>query len=91
MRITNILILDGDYMEKDVRNILGPTIKSYREKMGITQSCLAELLNNQGINMDRTMIVKIENQTRCLYDYEAYEIAKILKISNKDLFENISK
>lgn len=78
-------------MEKDIRNILGPTIKFYRERMGITQECLAERLNSQGINMDRTMIVKIENQTRGLSDYEIYAIAKILKIQHKNLFKYISK
>ncbi len=78
-------------MGKDISNILGPTIKFYRERMGITQGCLAERLNSQGINIDRTMIVKIESQTRGLSDYEIYAIAKVLKIKHKNLFKEISK
>ncbi len=78
-------------MERDIRNMLGPTIKVYREKMGISQGCLAERLNREGINIDRTMIVKIENQTRKISDIEIYAIAKILQIKHKNLFKDISK
>jgi len=78
-------------MGKDNRNLLGPTIKFYRERMEITQECLAKRLNSQGLNIDRTMIVKIESQTRGISDIEIFEIAKILNIKHKNLFKGISR
>ncbi|MBU3190737.1 helix-turn-helix transcriptional regulator [Clostridium bowmanii] len=78
-------------MGKDISNILGPTIKSYRERLGISQGCLAERLNSEGVNIDRTMIVKIESQTRRVSDYELLAITKILKIKHKNIFKDISK
>lgn len=78
-------------MEKDFRNLLGPTIKFYRKRKGVTQERLAESLKRQGINIDRTMIAKIENQTRELYDYEICAIAKVFELEYSDLFKYVSK
>lgn len=78
-------------MEKDIRNRLGPTIKFYRQRMGITQQHLAECMNSQGIMIDRTIIVKIENQTRGLNVHEIDAIVKIFKIDYNDFFTDISK
>lgn len=78
-------------MKNDIRNILGPTIKFYRKKKGITQKCLTECLKSYGISIDRPMIAKIENQTRELYDYEIYAIAKVFEIDYNDLFKDVSK
>ena len=68
------------------RNILGPKIRYFRKKAGITQEDLAARLQVNGILLDRPMISKIENQTRELLDYEALAIANILKIDIRDLF-----
>lgn len=76
-------------MAKGIRNILGPTIKFYRKKMGLTQEYLIARLNIQGIDIDRPMLSKIENQTRELYDYEIYAIAKVLKVEFNDLFKDV--
>jgi transcriptional regulator with XRE-family HTH domain len=68
------------------RNILGPIIKYYRKKSGLTQEDLAARLQVNGILLDRPMISKIETQTRELLDYEILAIVKILKIDIKELF-----
>ncbi|GEM_PF-2557024 len=78
-------------MEKNNRNILGPAIKFYRRKSGLTQKCMTELLNNQGVKIDRPMLAKIENQTRELYDYEVLAIATIFEIDSNDLFRHVEK
>lgn len=78
-------------MENDIRNVLGPTIKFYRHLKGITQEELSKCLRSQGVNIDRPMITKIENQTRELYDYEICAIAKIFEIEYNELFKNVSK
>lgn len=71
------------------RNVLGPNIKYFRKKLGLTQEDLTARLQVQGISIDRPMISKIENQTRELLDYELIAIANILKINIKELFDEI--
>jgi transcriptional regulator with XRE-family HTH domain len=73
------------------RNILGPRIKFFRKKFGLTQEELAARLQVNGIILDRPMISKIENQTRKLLDYEVLAIAEILKIDIKDLFISVKE
>jgi len=77
-------------MEKGNRNILGPTIKFHRKRLGLTQEYLTARLNIQGVEIDRPMLTKIENQTRELYDYEICAIAKVFGIDYNDLFNDVS-
>lgn len=70
-----------------LRNIIGPNIKSVRNKKNITQEDLTARLNVQGIDIDRPMVTKIENQTREVYDYEIKGIAKALGVSIDELFK----
>lgn len=73
-------------MRKQIRNVLGPKIKLFREVSGLTQVELVARLNVYGLNINNDVLSRIESQTRCLYDYEIIAIAKALKISYKDLF-----
>lgn len=52
------------------RNIIGKRIKQIRQDKRITQDQLAARLNIQGIEIDQTMISKIEEQVRGIPDYE---------------------
>ena len=78
-------------MERGIRNELGPNIKFYRNEMGITQEQLSILLYNEGVKINRSMLTKIENQTRGLHDFQIRKIAKILKVEYKDLFDKITE
>ena len=69
------------------RNIIGKKISQIRKKKGITQEDLAARLNVQGINIDRPMISKIENQSREILDFEILGIAKALGITIEELFK----
>lgn len=69
------------------RNIIGKQIKSIRQSKNITQAQLAARLNIQEIDMDQTMISKIEDQVRGVQDFEIKAIAKALNISIEDLFK----
>lgn len=73
-------------MDKYERNLIGPKIKYFRKKLGISQSIIADMLNEKGINVDRTIISKMENQSREIYDYEIVAIAEILEVSILELF-----
>jgi transcriptional regulator with XRE-family HTH domain len=77
-------------MEKDKRNVLGPRIRYYRKKKGITQESLLARLQLQDIKIDRPMVSRIENQTRELNDFEIIAIAKALQIDFDELFKDIS-
>lgn len=78
-------------MKNGGRNILGPTIKFYRKKLGISQQYLIARLNVRGINIDQTILSRIENKEREIYDYEVYEIAKALEIDYNILFKDVSE
>lgn len=78
-------------MQKRIKNVLGPNIKFYRMKRGLTQEDMTARLNVLGLEIDRPMLSRIENQERILYDYEIREIAKILEIDYNDLFKDKSK
>lgn len=74
-------------MINGTRNVLGPTIKFYRKKLGISQEYLTARLNVLGINIDQTILSRIENQEREIYDYEIYAIAEALEIDLIDLLK----
>ena len=69
------------------RNIIGKKISQIRKKKGVTQEDLAARLNVQGINIDRPMISKIENQAREILDFEILGFAKALGVSIEELFK----
>lgn len=69
------------------KNIIGKQIKLIRQLKCITQEQLAARLNIQGIEIDQTMISKIEEQIRGISDYEVKAFAIALGISIEDLFK----
>ena len=62
-------------------------IKKIRLEKKISQEDLAARLNVQGINIDRTMVSKIENEIREIYDFKIKAVAKALGINIETLFE----
>jgi HTH-type transcriptional regulator, cell division transcriptional repressor len=69
------------------RNIIGRQVKQIRQLKKITQQQLAARLNTQGIEIDQTMISKIEEQVRGISDYEIKAISIALGVSIQDLFK----
>jgi transcriptional regulator with XRE-family HTH domain len=68
------------------RNIIGKQIKIIRLSKEITQKQLAARLNINGIEIDQTMISKIEEQVRGIQDYEIKIFAIVLGVTIEDLF-----
>ena len=67
-------------MARRFRNLIGPRIREFREKMGLTQDQLAARLQNAGLeNFDRVAVAKIESQIRSVYDFEVIILANVLK------------
>lgn len=69
------------------RNIIGKRIKQIRQILGVTQEQLAARLNIQGIDLDQTMISKIEEQVRGVSDFEIKAFSKALGVNIEDLFK----
>ena len=61
-----------------MRNIIGRNVKYIRKLKGMTQEELTAKLNVYGIEIDRPMVSRIENDDREVYDYEVKAIAKVL-------------
>lgn len=69
------------------RNFIGDNVRRLRKERNFTQEELAAKLQIEGLNIDRPMITKIELQQREVYDYEAFYISKVLKVSIEELFK----
>lgn len=79
-----------------IKNIFGTYIRIIRINSNISQENLVRELNLLGLNTTQTVISRIENGTRELYDYELYCICKVLNIDiklffDKDLISKIPK
>lgn len=63
------------------RNIIGNRVREMRRKCSpaVSQEDLAGRLAAQGIQIDRSAVSRIENQSRYVMDYEAQAIARALK------------
>ena len=64
------------------RNIVGERIKEARRQFQppLTQDQLSGKLANQGVQIDRVAITKIESGLRCVFDFEVRALASVLRI-----------
>ncbi|WP_073076620.1 helix-turn-helix domain-containing protein [Sporobacter termitidis] len=63
------------------KNIIGTKIKQIRTEQGLTQKVLAEKLQLEGFEFSDLTILRIENGTRFVADYEVKALSKILCVS----------
>lgn len=66
---------------------IGKKIRSFREKKGLSQLQLVEALKEEGINMKRETLSKIENNSRSISAVELKAISKVLDVSMEDFFD----
>jgi len=71
-----------------MRNVVGPRVRAARYRSGekVTQEDLVARLQGLGVNVDRTVISKIESGNRIVTDVEILAISKALKVSIGFLF-----
>jgi transcriptional regulator with XRE-family HTH domain len=62
------------------QNVVGPMVRKYRLKAGLTQEELASSCRTLGLNLTRGTLAKIESQVRFIKACELYMIAQVLKI-----------
>jgi transcriptional regulator with XRE-family HTH domain len=68
------------------RNIIGKRVQLIRKNKKLTQEELTARIQINGVDIDRTMLSKIETNSREVYDFEVKAIAESLDISIDDLF-----
>lgn len=74
------------YWAGDRKNIIGQQVRTLRKAQKLTQRELAEKLQLQGIDATDLTVLRIENGTRFVPDYEVKELAKVLNVSYGEIF-----
>jgi hypothetical protein len=64
------------------RNIIGARIREARHHFDppLTQDQLAGRLAQEGVQLDRVALTKVENGLRCAFDFEVKALAAVLKV-----------
>lgn len=68
------------YWSGDSKNIVGPTVRALRIEHGWTQRALAAKLQLAGYDFTDLTILRIENGTRFVPDYEVKALAKVFGV-----------
>ena len=71
-----------------LNNICGKNIYILRKEMNISQRKLADLLQLDGLDIDKNAVQRIECGKRFVTDIELVHIAKVLKCSVLELLNN---
>ena len=73
--------------ESGLNNIYGTKIRDIRKSLPIktSQRKLAEMLQIEGLDVDKNAVQRIESGARFVTDIELKIIAKVLKVSYDDL------
>lgn len=66
-------------------NVCGKNIAIHRKDMNISQRKLADLLQLNGLDIDKNAIQKIESGKRFITDIELIVFAKVLNVTFDDL------
>ncbi len=73
------------YWNGNSKNVIGDNVKTLRKKMGITQKALAEKLQLEGHEFSDLTILRIEQGTRFVPDYEVVILADFFKVTTDEL------
>ncbi len=70
-------------------NLCGPRVKKYREALpgSPSQKVLSDLLQVEGLDLDKNAVQRIESGRRFVTDIELRVIARVLKVSYGDLLD----
>ena len=75
------------YWNGNSKNIVGPKVRALRKENGWTQKALAEKLQLAGFDCTDLTILRIENGTRFVPDYEVKALANIFEVSYEMLMD----
>lgn len=75
------------YWNGNSKNIIGNKVKQLRKERGWTQKALATQMQLNGLDMTELTVLRIENGSRFVPDYEVKALAKLFGISYAELLE----
>lgn len=76
-------------IDYEAQNIVGEKVRKFREERKLSQKDLSEKLETQAIYICRGSISRIESHERTVTDFELRAMAKILRVSVEELFEEV--
>ena len=76
------------YWNGEAKNIIGSKIKELRKQRKITQKHMAELLQLEGHDFSDLTILRIEQGTRFVPDYEIVILADFFGITTDELLRS---
>ncbi|MBS1419397.1 MAG: XRE family transcriptional regulator [Clostridia bacterium] len=75
------------YWNGDSKNIIGNKVRMLRIRNGLTQEALAAKLQLNGFNFSALTILRIENGTRFVPDYEVKALSEIFNVCYEELLD----
>lgn len=75
------------YWDGKSKNIIGDKVKRMRIEQGLTQKGLAEMLQLEGYEFSDLTILRIENGTRFVPDYEVKALAHVFHVNYEYLLD----
>ena len=76
------------YWSGDSKNIIGVKVRALRKAQGMTQKALATKIQLAGYDFNDLTILRIENGTRFVADYEVKVLAQVLNVTYEELLNN---
>lgn len=74
--------------KEGLNNICGKKVAEHRLKLGVSQRELADMMQLNGLDIDKNAIQRIECGKRFVTDIEIVELAKVLNISYNELLND---
>lgn len=75
------------YWSGESKNIIGKRIRTLRTERDLTQKALAQKLQLSGFDFTDLTILRIENGTRFVPDYEVKALSEVLGVSYSELLD----
>lgn len=76
------------YWNGTAKNVIGPSVRVLRKQRHLSQKALAEKLQLMGYEFNDLTILRIEQGTRFVADYEVRALAAFFQVSADDLLNN---
>ncbi len=77
-------------IDYEIQNVVGEKVRKYRMERNLSQRELSERLEMYAVYICRGSISRIESHERTVTDFELKAMAKILKVSVEELFDDLS-
>ncbi len=75
------------YWDGNAKNIIGSKIRALRKERSWTQKQVATQMQLSGFDMTELTILRIENATRFVPDYEVKALSKLFCVSYAELLD----